>query len=152
MHTPRRSLSKKAQLLTLTGLIAITTTIFGCREQTGAPDVAPRAASAAQGAIQTQAQAIDAVMALPEVKAASALIEQRSGGKLHGAVMAAGDRQAELDGKRYWALDFVENGAERALRRAGFMVPEQGGEVLVEDMAGGRSVPLSQWRKDKGQL
>ncbi|MEO7497549.1 MAG: hypothetical protein ABIT83_17250 [Massilia sp.] len=152
MHTPRRSLSKKAQLLTLTGLIAVTTTIFGCREQSAGPDRAPLSAPAQQGAIRSQAQAIDAVMALPEVKAASALIEQRSGGQQHGAVMAVGADQAELNGKRYWELDFVENGAERALRRAGFLVPAQDGELLVEDTASGQNVSLSQWRKNKGQL
>src|SRR5437868_6281846 len=102
MHTPRRTLSKKAQLLSLTALIALTTTIFGCRESNSA-EAAPVAAVAT---VSSQAQAIDAVMALPEVKAASADIEKLSAGKRHGAVMDTGAGSTEVNGKRYWSLSF----------------------------------------------
>ncbi|HEX8611336.1 MAG TPA: hypothetical protein VF800_08630 [Telluria sp.] len=108
----------------------------------------PRAAQAAR----TKAQAIDAVMALPELKAWSAHIEKASGGKAHGAVLDDDEATKRIGAKSYWSLSFVENGAEAAHRWETFLVATTGDEILVDDTNDDRQLTLAQWRAEKRPL
>ncbi|NHZ93000.1 hypothetical protein F2P45_28925 [Massilia sp. CCM 8733] len=109
----------------------------------------PKAAQAAR----TKAQAIDALMALPELKAWSAHIDKASGGKAHGAVLDDEEDGTKLiGGKNYWSLSFVENGDEAAHRWETFLVATSGDEILVDDTNDDRQLTLAQWRAEKRPL
>ncbi|WP_229505848.1 hypothetical protein [Massilia genomosp. 1] len=120
-------------------------------------NLAPAASRAAltpkPAAARTKAQAIDALMALPELKAWSAHIEKASGGKARGAVLDDEEEGTKLiGGKRYWSLSFIENGDEAAHRWETFLVATSGDEILVDDSNDDRQLTLSQWRAEKRPL
>ena len=114
-----------------------------------APAHAEAAAGAAQGPLRSKAQAALALLALPELKAWSARIEQQSHGQLHGAVIEDDPAPLVVDGKRYWQFSFVANGTDAASRWDSFLVAEQGDEILVEDAASDDLLSLDQWRQQK---
>jgi hypothetical protein len=97
----------------------------------------------AQATVST-AQAKAALMALPELKAWSAQIEQASKGATHPALME--DGLQKVNGKRYWQLTFAEDGADSVQRRETFLVAERGDEILVRDFETDKTLSLAQWR------
>jgi hypothetical protein len=147
--------SKKAQMLALAAIIAATTTIFGCRNETPAPPAPAPAASAAPAPVsqpRSKEQAMAALMALPELKAWSAHIEKSSGGKAHGALVEYDPTPRVIDGKRYFQLSFVENHADAAHRWESFLVADTGDEILVDDASTDKTMTLAQWRATKNPL
>ena len=144
MHK-RDAPSKKIQLTALVLIIAATTTIFGCRETT-AP-TAPASAPAQQ--VRSKEQAMNALMALPELKAWSAQLEKASDGKVHGALIEYDPKPKTIGGIDYWQFSFVENGGEAVHRWESFLVAERGDDILVEDFATDKTLTLAQWRKEK---
>jgi hypothetical protein len=91
-------------------------------------------------------QAAAKLMALPELKAWSDVIEQRSGGKLHGALVEYDPKPRQVDGQAYYQFTFVEDGEDAAQARESFLVSVQRGEILVEDVVSGELLPLQRWR------
>lgn len=108
-----------------------------------APDQAAQAP-----ATRTREQAVRALMALPELKAWSARIEKKSAGKLHGAVIEYDPAPRIVNGKRYWQLSFVENGADAAERWESFLVSSSNNDILVEDTATDELLSLKRWRAE----
>ena len=155
----RRSSSKRAHFMALAAIIAVTSTIFGCRgekQAEAAPSVlaasAPVPAAAAPSsaaALRSKEQAMNALMALPELKAWSAQLEKASDGKVHGALIEYDPKPKTINGVNYWQFSFVENGGEAVHRWESFLVAERGDDILVEDFAADKTLTLAQWRKDK---
>ena len=111
-----------------------------------APAAAPATTTEAPAA-RTRQQAAQALMALPELKAWSAMIEKKSAGKTHGAVVEYDPAPRVVKGKRYWQLSFVENSAEAAERWESFLVSASDDEILVEDAATDELLSLQRWRE-----
>ena len=101
---------------------------------------------------RSKEQAIDLLLALPEIKAWSAQIESSSKGSAHGSLIEYDAAPKVIKGKRYWQLSFVENSKDAAHRLESFLVADQGDEVLVEDFANDTQVPLAQWRQERRAL
>jgi hypothetical protein len=147
--------SKRVQFTALVLVVAATTTIFGCRGEKPAGPVkqaaAPVAVTAAAPAtvLRSKQQAIDALMALPELKAWSSQIEKSSGGAAHGALIEYDQQFKLIAGKRYFQLSFVENSSDAARRLESFLVAETGGDILVEDVVTDRTLTLAEWRAAK---
>jgi hypothetical protein len=108
----------------------------------------PPAATAplAQAAVSRE-QAVEKLMALPELKRWADAIEKRSEGLRHGALVETDARPRDVNGKPYYQLTFVENGDDMAQAMASFLVSYANGEILVEDDISGDLLPLDQWRK-----
>lgn len=117
----------------------------------GAADPAPAAAptSAPIAIAPAKQRARDALMALPELKAWSERIAKNSGGKIHGALVEYDPAPKLVDGKQYWQLSFVENGAVAAHSWDSFLVEVGGSAILVEDYNTDRQLTLEQWRATK---
>ena len=96
-----------------------------------------------------KAQAMKALLALPELKLWSNQIEKNSGGKLRGALIEYDPKPRILNGKSYWQFAFVENGAEVAHHIESFLVESGGPEILIEDPATDDLLSLERWRKEK---
>jgi hypothetical protein len=145
--------SKKAQVIALATIIAATTTIFGCRNETPSP-AAPAASTAPAPVSQARSkeQAMAALMALPELKAWSGRIEKSSGGKAHGALVEYDPNPRLIDGRRYFQLSFVENNADATHRWESFLVADTGDEILVEDASTDKTMTLEQWRAAKNPM
>jgi hypothetical protein len=94
-------------------------------------------------------QARDALMALPELKVWSERIAQNSGGKVHGALVEYDPTPKLVNGKKYWQLSFVENGAVAAHSWDSFLVEVGGSTILVEDYNSDKQLTLEQWRATK---
>ncbi len=92
---------------------------------------------------------MNALMALPELKAWSAQLEKASDGKVHGALIEYDPKPKTIDGIDYWQFSFVENGGEAVHRWESFLVAERGDDILVEDFAADKTLTLAQWRKEK---
>jgi hypothetical protein len=155
--------SKKIQLATLVGIMIVTATIFGCRGEKPAEPVQTPAVSAPAAAAPAQAvapaaptrskqEAMAALMALPELKAWSALIEKSSGGKARGALIEYDPKPKLINGKSYFQLSFVENTSDAAHRWESFLVADSGDAILVEDAATDKTMTLEQWRKAKNPI
>ncbi len=153
--------SKKTQLATLVAIIAVTATIFGCRgekpaEPVQAPAVsapaAPAQARATAAPSRSKQEAMAALMALPELKAWSNVIEKSSGGKARGALIEYDPKPKLINGKSYFQLSFVENTSDAAHRWESFLVANSGDEILVEDAATDQTMTLEQWRKAKNPI
>ncbi|MFB9244227.1 hypothetical protein IV454_01765 [Massilia antarctica] len=146
--------SKKVVLLfALIALIGVGAVLYHKHHESvqASASAAARAAPAARPAAQmarTKEQAIDALMALPELKAWSAHIAKVSGGSAHGALLDDDGATKLVHGKSYWSLSFVENSQEAAHRWETFLVATQGDEILVDDMNDDRQLTLAQWRAD----
>lgn len=112
------------------------------------PPPKPVVAEAPAAPVRTREQAMAQLMALPEVKAWSEQVEQRSHGKVHGAVIEDDPTPRVIDGKSYYQLSFVENRKQDVHRRASFLVAKQGEDVLVENPETNTLESLSEWRRN----
>jgi hypothetical protein len=153
MQKPASS-RKRTQIALLIAVIAITAFILeGCREQApvaSAPVAVPAAAPvAATASARTREQAMNALMALPELKAWSARLEKESGGKVRGALIEYDSTPKLIDGKAYWQFSFVENGSDAAHRWESFLVSQSGDEIMVDDDISGKAISLEQWRREE---
>ncbi len=123
----------------------------GCK-RAEQPAPAPSAQKAPEPATaipqRTREQAMDQLLALPEIKAWSEQIEQKSHGAAHGAVIEDDPAPRVIDGKPYYQLSFVENRKRDVHRRASFLVARQGDEILVEDLDDDSVQSLSEWRRN----
>jgi len=91
-------------------------------------------------------QAVEKLMALPELKRLADAIEKRSGGERHGALLESDPAPRDVNGTPYYQLIFVENGDDMAQAVASFLVSHVNGDILVEDDISGELMPLDQWR------
>jgi hypothetical protein len=142
-----------AGLVLLSFSFALALGLGGCkRAASPAPASRPAASRAASQApaapARTRDQAIAALLALPEIKAWSEQIEQRSHGSAHGAVIEDDPTPRMVDGKPYYQLSFVENHPKNVHRRAIFLVARQGQDILVEDAETDTLQSLSEWRRN----
>jgi len=92
-------------------------------------------------------QAVEKLMALQELKHWADVVEKRSEGLRHGALIETDSKPRDVNGKPYYQLTFVENGDDMAQAMASFLVSYTDGEILVEDDISGDLMPLAQWRK-----
>jgi hypothetical protein len=99
--------------------------------------------------VLSREQAIERLMALPELKAWSALIEKSSGGKVHGALIEYDPEPRALNGKDFYQFSFIENAPDAARRWENFLVATTDGEILVEDELTDELMSLDKWRDDK---
>lgn len=130
--------------------IALCCAFAGCKRAERAEATMPTPAPAApsvQAPGQSKEQAMESLLALPELKAWSQQIEQRSSGKAHGAVIEDNPVPREVNGKKYYQLSFVENRAEDARRRESFLVAQDGSEILVDDADTDTLLSLQEWRR-----
>lgn len=136
-------------LCTILAALALCCAVAACqRAERPAPSPAPAPATpVAQAPAQTKEEAMAALLALPELKAWSAQIERRTGGKAHGAVVEDNPAPREVNGKTYYQLSFVENRAQDARRQESFLVAQDGSEILVEDTESDTLLSLQEWRR-----
>ena len=123
----------------------------GCKraEQPAPAPAAQKAPDAAPAVPQrTREQAMDQLLALPEIKTWSEQIERKSHGAAHGAVIEDDPAPRVIDGKPYYQLSFVENRKRDVHRRASFLVARQGDEILVEDLDDDSVQSLAEWRRN----
>ncbi|NRR28916.1 hypothetical protein HSX11_01845 [Oxalobacteraceae bacterium] len=116
------------------------------------PADASASPSTSKAAARNKEQASAALMALPELRAWSALLEKKSGGTVHGALVEYDPVPRQLNGKRYWQFSFVESSPEAALRWESFLLSSSDDEILVDDAASDSVLSLERWRKDKRPL
>lgn len=141
----KRVLSLSSLPLLAAAILAVS--IGGCkRAEQEAPKPAPATAVKEAPALSKE-QAMDALLAVPELKAWSAQIEKRSQGKAHGAVIEDDPVPREVNGKKYYQLTFVENRSQDVRRRESFLVSQQGDEILVEDPETDKLLSLQEWRR-----
>jgi len=132
--------------LPLLAALVVAATSAGCkRAEREAPRPAPAVVKEAPQ--RTREQAMEALLAVPELKTWSAQIEKRSKGKAHGAVIEDDPVPREVNGKKYYQLSFVENRAEDVRRRESFLVSQQGDEILVQDLETDKLLSLQEWRR-----
>jgi hypothetical protein len=101
---------------------------------------------------RTKADAMQALMALPEIRAWSEHLETTSGGTVHGALIEYGPTPKAMNGKTYWQFSFVENTPDAAHRWESFLVSEKDSEILVEDDEADVPLTLEQWRTQKNPM
>ncbi|MEG1051420.1 MAG: hypothetical protein RSF79_05130 [Janthinobacterium sp.] len=149
---PPRASSSKTTIIAgiLAGLLAAGLGAFYLHQQSAPPAGNPPAASSP--AQEQNARAVDALMALPEIKAWSAHIEKASGGRAHGAVMETSPETRLVDGVACYQLSFVENTPDAAHRWESFVVTPDGKRILVDDIVSGELISLEQWRKDNAPM
>ncbi len=144
MYTPH-SPAKHRQLIALAIVVAISSTVLGCREKTAPATSAP----AVVPAPTSKQAAIHKLMALPELKAWAAAIEKQSQGSTRGAVIEYDQAPRLIRGERYYQLSFVENGKDAVHRLEDFLVAEKDGTILVEDGNTDQAMTVEQWRNTK---
>lgn len=115
------------------------------------PPAGTPATQQAPGA-QLDDKAVNALLALPEIRAWSAHIEKASGGRSHGAVMETAPEQRLVDGQAYFQLSFFENAPDAAHRWESFLVTPDGKHILVEDTVEGDLLSLERWRKESAPM
>lgn len=144
---PTRAALSSPLRLTVAAL-ALCCAVAGCKraERETPPTPAP-SAPVVQAPVHTKQDAMDSLLALPELQAWSQQIEQRSKGKAHGAVIEDDPVPREVNGKKYYQLSFVENRAEDARRRESFLVAQDGSEILVDDTGSDKLLSLQEWRR-----
>lgn len=128
--------------------LALCCAFAGCKraEREQAPHPAPSAPVVAAPS-HSKDQAMASLLALPELQAWSRQIETRSGGKAHGAVIEDDPAPREINGKKYYQLSFVENREKDVRRRESFLVAQDGGEILVDDLDSDNILSLQEWRR-----
>jgi len=114
-----------------------------------APAAVEPAAPAEPKVTRTKDQASAALLALPELRAWSAMLEKTSNGKVHGALIEYDPAPRKLNGKTYYQFSFVENSADAALRWESFLVSAHDDEILVEDATNDEVISLARWRREK---
>jgi hypothetical protein len=136
-------------LRTILATLALCCAVTACQraERPASPPAAAPAAPVVQAPAHSKEQAMAALLALPELKAWSAQIERRTGGKAHGAVVEDNPTPREVNGKTYYQLSFVENRAQDARRQESFLVAQDGSEILVEDTESDTLLSLQEWRR-----
>jgi hypothetical protein len=148
---------KVLQLIALAVLVAGAAIVLdGCKEQTPAAN-APAATPAPVAQVpvvpateqRSKEQAMNALMALPELKVWSERLDKESHGKVHGALIEYSQAPKVVEGKRYWQFSFVENGSEAAHRWESFLVAQDGDDILIDDDSTGKTLTLEQWRKER---
>jgi len=117
-----------------------------------APAALPTPAATTAPARLTREQAVQRLMALPELKAWSAAIEKNSGGAHHGAVIEYDPAPRLVDGKPYYQMSFVENSPQSAVTWQGFLVAMTGGAILVEDETNDMLLDVDRWRREQQPL
>jgi hypothetical protein len=143
---------------TLAGLLAAGLGVLYFYPHSGKTPTAPAALPASTATTSTaparltREQAVERLMALPELKAWSAAIEKQSGGAHHGAVIEYDPAPRLVDGKPYYQMSFVENSPQAAVTWQGFLVAVAGGAILVEDEAGDALLDLERWRREQRPL
>ena len=150
---PPRASSSKTTIIAgiLAGLLAAGLGAFYLHQQSAPHDGnAPTANS--QAAQEQNARAVDALLALPEIKAWSAHIEKASGGRAHGAVMETSPETRLVDGVASYQLSFFESTPDAAHRWESFVVTPDGKRILVDDIVTGDLISLEQWRKDSAPM
>ena len=126
----------------IAGVVLGAAVVFGVfATKRTAEDTAPPSTSAA-----VDQRAVNALLALPELKAWSDSIEKKSGGRARGAVIGGDAEPKTIDGVTYHAYSFMENDAEQARRLQGFYVTQDGARILVEDAVSGDTMTLDEWR------
>ncbi|MDN2695518.1 hypothetical protein O0882_04225 [Janthinobacterium sp. SUN073] len=149
---PRASSSKTTIIAgILAGLLAAGLGAFYLHQQS-APHADNAPAANSQAAQEQNARAVDALMALPEIKAWSAHIEKASGGRAHGAVMETSPETRLVDGVVCYQLSFFESTPDAAHRWESFVVTPDGKRILVDDIVNGDLISLEQWRKDSAPM
>ena len=144
---PTRAALSSPLRLTVAAL-ALCCAVAGCkRAERETPSTPAPAAPVVQAPVHTKQDAMDSLLALPELQAWSQQIEQRSKGKAHGAVIEDDPVPREVNGKKYYQLSFVENRAEDARRRESFLVAQDGSEILVDDTGSDKLLSLQEWRR-----
>jgi len=134
-------------LRTALAALALCCAVAGCkRAERPAPAPAPAAPVVAAPA-HSKEQAMATLLALPELKAWSAQIEKRTGGKAHGAVIEDNPAPREVNGKKYYQLSFMENRPQDARRQESFLVAQDGSEILVDDLESNTLLSLQEWRR-----
>lgn len=151
------------RLMRVAAAAAVLATLAAC-EQAVSPAVAnpvlqaqPAASAAANPVLRAQAprnkeQAAAALLALPELRAWSALIEKDSGGAAHGALVEYDPAPRPWQGKLYWQFSFVESNADATIHWESFLLSTSDGEILVEDADSDAVLSLARWRQDKQPL
>ena len=140
-------MSKRFLSPPLLATLALVLATGGCkRAEPETPKPAP-APAVKEAPARSKEQAMEALLAVPELKAWSAQIEQRSQGKAHGAVIEDDPAPREVNGKQYYQLSFVENRAADVRRRESFLVSRQGDEILVENAETDELLTLQEWRR-----
>lgn len=122
-------------------------TLAACNKEKPVAPPKPAATAPAPVPTRTRDQAIDALLALPEIKTWSDQIEKSSRGSAHGAVIEDDPAPRVVGGKPYYQLSFVENRKQNVHRRASFLVARQGDDILVEDAETDAVQSLSEWRR-----
>lgn len=112
---------------------------------------APAAAPKAQAPLNKE-QAAAALLALPELRAWSALIAKDSGGAAHGALVEYDPAPRPWQGKLYWQFSFVESNADATIHWESFLLSTSDEEILVEDADSDDLLSLAQWRQAKQPL
>jgi hypothetical protein len=146
--SPRASSSKTA--ITAGILAGLLAAALGAYYVYQPPSTSP--ATQETPAAQLDDKAVNALLALPEIRAWSAHIEKASGGRSHGAVMETAPEQRLVDGQAYFQLSFFENGPDAAHRWESFLVTPDGKRILVEDTAEGELLSLERWRKESAPM
>jgi len=122
--------------------------VAGCKRAEREQPPAPAPAPVKEAPARSKEQAMQALLAVPELKAWSAQIEKRSLGKAHGAVIEDDPIPREVNGKKFYQLTFVEDRANDVRRRESFLVAQQGEEILVEDTETDSLLTLQEWRRN----
>ena len=150
---PPRASSSKTTIIAgiLAGLLAAGLGAFYLHQQS-APHADNGPAASSQAAQEQNARAVDALMALPEIKAWSAHIEKATGGRAHGAVMETSPETRLVDGVACYQLSFFESTPDAAHRWESFVVTPDGKRILVDDIVTGDLLSLEQWRKDNAPM
>jgi len=144
IHFPFRS----RRLVLLALALALALPLAACKRAEPPAPAKPAATQAPAQPVRTRDQAIDSVLALPEIKTWSEQIEKGSRGAAHGAVIEDDPAPRLIDGKPYYQLSFVENRKQNIHRRASFLVAKQGDDILVEDEETDAVQSLSEWRRN----
>jgi hypothetical protein len=137
----------RPSLSLLAAALLVAASVGGCkRAEREQPKPAP--AVVEEAPVRSKQQAMEALLAVPELQAWSEQIEKRSKGKAHGAVIEDDPAPREINGKQYYQLSFVENRANDVRRRESFLVARQGDEILVEDAETDTLLSLREWRRN----
>lgn len=127
--------------------LVLAASVAGCKRAEREQPAAPKPAPVQEAPARSKQQAMEALLAVPELKAWSSQIEKRSKGKAHGAVIEDDPVPREVNGRKYYQLTFVENRADDVRRRESFLVAQQGDEILVEDADTDSLLTLQEWRR-----
>jgi hypothetical protein len=136
----------------IAGILAVALGAWYLKEQRTETAAAVASAQPRAAASVSREQAVEKLMALPELQAWGDKIEKRSGGKVRGALIEYDPAPREVEGAAYYQFTFVENGEESVQAWQSFLVSTQRGDILVEDDISGELLTLDRWRSEKQPL